>query len=168
MSKCEQCGRDFLPPYPGAPFCSTSCRKEAKIAGRKPTNKRTTVDPSDRAARREGKERFKSDDLVCQGPDCTKRAAPHDHHVVYEQTVEKWGGDIWDKRNALALCFGKHEGQHKGKKLPITCLHDRNLDFAYELMGAAATDYLHRHYTGDDPRLEIWEKKLADGTLRHG
>ena len=79
------------------------------------------------------------------------------------------GGDIWDSDNALGLCFHDHGTHHKQiKKLPISCLHDRNLNFAYKLMGLSATDYLRRHYAGTDERLGAWENMVRYGALTIG
>jgi hypothetical protein len=90
----------------------------------------------------------------------------HDHHVVLEQHVDRMGGDIGDPDNALGLCFDDHLTHHKQiKKLPISCLHDRNLDFAYKLMGLSASDYFRRHYAGDDPRLDKLETMVKCGVL---
>lgn len=90
----------------------------------------------------------------------------HDHHVIYEQHVVRAGGDPGDPDNALGVCFDDHGTHHKQiKKLPISCLHDRNLNFAYRLFGLSASDYLRRRYAGDDERLAEWEDKVRYGAL---
>jgi hypothetical protein len=156
---CPREGEEFLPAYPGMEFCSAKCRSEAKkYTARNRANKPTTVG-------RRKDPRFISDDLVCQHPNCHKKKV-HDHHVIYAQVVERMGGDVGDPDNALGICFDCHGTHHKQiKKLPISCLHDRNFDFAYTLLGLAATDYLRRHYAGDDERIPEWEKKVRYGVL---
>lgn len=129
------------------------------MADRKSRNKPTTV-ASSKAKKDPG---FSSGDLVCQAPWCTKPVG-NDHHVIYRQHVERLKGDPWDPRNALGVCFHDHGTHHKQiKKLPLSCLHDRNLDFAYELMGLAATSYLERHYAGTDERLMSYEARVKYG-----
>lgn len=158
---CPRKGEPFLAAYPGMEVCSATCRREAKkLATQTGTHKRTTVRPT-----KHKDPRFQSGDLVCQHPNCHKPKV-HDHHVVYEQHVERMGGDTWDPGNALGVCFDCHGTHHKQiKKLPISCLHNRNFDFAYELMGLSASDYLRRRYAGDDPRIEGWESKFRYGVL---
>lgn len=97
----------------------------------------------------------------------------HDHHVVYEQHVKKYGGDVNDHRNALGICTKLrpgteydnrcHQRQHAGvRRLPTECLRDENIEFAFELMGMAAYDYFNRYYTGPDERCEAALNALAD------
>lgn len=89
------------------------------------------------------------------------------HHVVYEQHVTKWGGEVWDPRNARRLCTivpgGCHGGQHGLKKLATKKLLDCNIEFAVELMGEAAAGYLRRYYddSDPDPRLEALDAVAA-------
>lgn len=90
----------------------------------------------------------------CLAPRCTARAV-HRHHVVYEQHVERAGGDLRDPRNLVGLCVRCHlGGQHQRQApLPIAVLPDAVFEFAVELLGAgAAFEYLARRYAGRDPR----------------
>jgi hypothetical protein len=86
---------------------------------------------------------------------CRSKWPWHGHHVVYEQEVRRLGGDVNDKRNVLRLCPECH-GNHHGRSRPVllTCLTDANYEFAFELMGSRADDYLRSKYDGEDPRLE--------------
>lgn len=92
----------------------------------------------------------------CVGPRCTARAV-HKHHAVYEQAVQRAGGDLRDPRNLVPLCRDCHlTGQHQRKRpLPLWVLPDSVFEFAAELLGAgAAYEYLARRYAGRDPRLD--------------
>ena len=84
---------------------------------------------------------------------CGGRAA-HRHHVVYEQAIEREGGDTRDDRNLVWVCFDCH-GAHHGRSRPLelAVLPDSCYEFAGELLGLAGFDYLRRRYAGDDPRL---------------
>lgn len=89
----------------------------------------------------------------CNGPGCTNRAV-HQHHVVYAQEVRRRGGDLKDRRNLLALCWRCHMDHHaRTDVLPLTVLGDVHIDYAIELLGAYAFDYLERRYAGRDPRV---------------
>jgi hypothetical protein len=109
---------------------------------RKP-RKRTPADPHWNAAR----------GSVCVG--CGGVCGPlQQHHVVYEQHVRDAGGSLWDVRNALTLgayCHAQHHA--RAKPIPLAYLPDAALEFAFDLLGPAAVDYLGRHYSGDDARL---------------
>lgn len=85
---------------------------------------------------------------------CGQRSV-HDHHVVYEQHVERAGGDVKDRRNLVPVAFNCH-GAHHGRSRPLelAVLPDSCFVFAGELLGAAGFDYLRRRYSGEDPRLE--------------
>lgn len=80
----------------------------------------------------------------------------HLHHVVYDQHVRSQGGNRWDPADSLTLCIGCHCRHHANPNwaLPRTYLRDENYEFAFELMGPAAYDYLRRRYSGDDERLD--------------
>jgi integrase len=84
---------------------------------------------------------------------CGQRAV-HLHHAVYRQHVTRHGGDLRDPRNLVPVAFTCHGGHHSGAaRLRLSRLPDAVFDFAAELMGAAAYDYLRRRYAGEDPRL---------------
>lgn len=110
--------------------------------------------------------------MGCIRPDCLRRAA-HRHHVVYEQELRRrWDSSPkvrkrWptypklknDVRNLVDICFNHHtgtEGHHSGGRhtLPLEMLPDEAIEFAFELLGPFAYDYLRRRYAGEDPRLE--------------
>lgn len=85
---------------------------------------------------------------------CPRRSA-HRHHVIYAQHVEREGGDLKDGRNLVWVCFSCH-GAHHGRSKPFELqrLPDSCFEFAGELMGPAAFDYLRRRYSGEDLRLD--------------
>lgn len=69
------------------------------------------------------------------------------HHVVYEQHVRAANGDVYDQRNGLTLCHKCHSGHHQGNhRLTASLLTVENREFAYELLGEAAADYVSRYY----------------------
>lgn len=149
---CEICGIVLADPgWPSRPrrTCGPECRVEAirraKLGDGNPNFKGDEADKirwrSQAAAR-----------CVCCGSDDRLQL----HHVIYAQNVRRAGGDPWDPRDSLTTCIRCHCGHHHGTKgrIALTLLRDENLDFAFELLGAAAYDYLRRHYAGDDPRLE--------------
>lgn len=114
---------------------------------------------------RAGERRFKSGQDRCVHPACEYPAARahHEHHVVYRQHVRREGGDIYDPRNALRLCVSCHSSHHRrgSKIVPLAALRDENYEFAFELLGAAAFDYLRRRYSGDDVRLHRWLARVT-------
>ena len=86
---------------------------------------------------------------------CKLRAAKQGHHVVYKQELRKRHWPLYDLRDQMALCDQCHGDHHSANgKIPLSALSDRALDFAFGLLGAHAFDYLHRRYSGDDPRLK--------------
>ena len=59
--------------------------------------------------------------------------------------------------DALRVCVPCHLRHHSARKrIPLTCLTDDNIRYAFKVLGARAFDYLQRRYAGDDPRLEIF------------
>jgi hypothetical protein len=94
----------------------------------------------------------------CQGEGCLNRAV-HRHHVVYEQEIERRGGNKRDPRWFMALCMNCHFEHHNPgvdaeRKLPLRLIPDEAIEAAYELMGAYAYDYLRRRYRGEDARVD--------------
>lgn len=74
------------------------------------------------------------------------------HHIVYRQHVRKEGGDEWDPRNGLTLCVACHVSHHKyGRVFPLILLPEVALEFAFDLLGPAAGNYLPRRYSGPAP-----------------
>lgn len=88
------------------------------------------------------------------------------HHVVEKSWLKRHGfgpSIIWDERNALRLRPDVHR-QHtnRSKPVPARCLLDCNIEFAFEVMGPVAEEYLHRLYSGGpDPRIQR-ASKLAE------
>ena len=76
----------------------------------------------------------------------------HNHHVVYTQHVLRVDGDRWDPANALRLCLGCHVLAHQ-HEVPVSVLRPVNIEYAFELLGDAAYDYLKRYYRDDRPEL---------------
>jgi len=90
-----------------------------------------------------------------------QRGPFHPHHVVREQDVRYL--DPHDPRNALRLNPGVHWNHHHAtERIPLICLTDDNLAFAYEEFGPAAYEYLRRHYAGEDARVTVsgWEPRI--------
>lgn len=107
--------------------------------------------------------------MGCIHPDCLKRA-PHSHHVVYEQELQRrWDSDPkvretyprysllkGDVRNLVDMCQPHHFDHHGGSfKIEVVQLSDDALTFSFEILGPYAYDYIKRRYRGDDPRLEL-------------
>lgn len=77
------------------------------------------------------------------------------HHVVERQWLRQRGLDEWDPRNALRVIKPVHARHTSAvKRIPLRCLTEESVSYAFELMGLAAHPYLHRHYEGEDPRVE--------------
>lgn len=82
------------------------------------------------------------------------------HHVLYRQHLRDIGFDEWDARNALRLCdrYSRrrcHPRHHaRGTVVRLAVLTDENIDYAFEVLGPYAADYLRRHYDGDDERVQ--------------
>jgi hypothetical protein len=89
------------------------------------------------------------------------------HHIIEKQWLKRHGfewRDRYDTRAALRLCLLCHHGQtSKLKKVELKNLTLDNLEYAFEVMGAAAADYLHRHYEGPDRRVDELERKALLG-----
>jgi hypothetical protein len=92
------------------------------------------------------------DQRVCA---VTGRGGPwHAHHVIRVQDVRE--GDPHDPRNALRLGVVVHSRHHmKFERVPLTALLATNIEYAFELLGDYAYDYLHRHYSGEDDRVSL-------------
>jgi hypothetical protein len=99
----------------------------------------------------------------CQNPACKKpSAAWHPHHVIYEQELRGRGLPLYDTRNALRLCIRCHGDHHGIRPVPLTCLRDCNIAYAFKVLGGSASYYLKRHYAGEDPRIDEHERTLND------
>lgn len=95
---------------------------------------------------------------ACENPLCrweTPRRERNQHHCIYAQHVRGAGGDVWDPRNSLTLCYDCHARHHGGDRIPLSALPDSVFEFAVELLGTGPTyNYLRRRYRGTDPRLD--------------
>jgi hypothetical protein len=86
---------------------------------------------------------------------CLTRRAVHSHHVVYEAELRRRGLPKYDYANLMALDFDCHLSHHNGsQRIPLSLLSDENLDYAFNILGAYAYDWLGRRYAGTDPRLD--------------
>lgn len=95
---------------------------------------------------------------ACQAPGCMERQVPWEaHHVVEWQELRRLGLPKWNTMNVLRLCKHHHE-QHTShaQLLPLTALRNENYNYAFMVMGERAFNYLHRHYSGEDRRLDWW------------
>lgn len=86
------------------------------------------------------------------------------HHVVKEQTVRREGGDPWDLRNGMWVgvdcdCHRHHTDAFR--RIPLVNVPLEALEFAFELLGSWAADYLLREYDGFDERLGWMEARYA-------
>jgi hypothetical protein len=100
---------------------------------------------------------------------CGKPRSFHAHHAVDRCTLRIYGVTgvaEFDTRNALRLCDDLMDGiegrchlQFENRRIAISTsmLKDCNIEYAFEIMGAAAYDYLHREYANADldPRVEL-------------
>lgn len=168
----------------GAKFCSRACfnrdgraQRAAAAAAAKVTVARTgAANPNYKHGKRAGanirggSRKFKSGQSQCVHPLCEDPHRPsHEHHVVYEQHVKREGGDRWDPRNALRLCVSCHSSHHRrGRVVPLVALRDENYEFAAELLGSAAYDYLRRRYAGEDPRLDMMLRDIEAAAASSG
>lgn len=86
----------------------------------------------------------------------TGKSGPFDpHHVVEKSWLKREGLPLDDRRNALRLSPDVHANHTTGmEQVPQRCLTDANIEYAFEVMGVRATDYLARKYSGSDPRVE--------------
>lgn len=112
---------------------------------------------------RAGTRRFKSPELRCLAPDCLAKGE-HEHHVIYRQVLRKRGLDEFDPRNAMKLCVSCHSSHHRrGKIIPTSALLDRHIEYAFEVLGIYAMDYLRRYYDDaePDPRIVNWSESYA-------
>jgi hypothetical protein len=127
-------------------------------------SKKVRVEPPDPEQReREDAERlaFKmaaAKQVVCAV--CRRGGSFDAHHVIEKQELERRGLWKWDPRGALRLCkgaLGCHD-QHTYKggddRVPLAKLTTENVDYAFEVLGAFAYDYLKRRYSGEDSRVE--------------
>lgn len=131
MNTCESCDEEFLPAFSAQEYCSRECRKKAT---KKPPKRRPHIAGFEDTVRR------------CRVTGCNDTAGPA-HHVVYQQHLDDYGGDPGDSRNALSLCPVHHERHHKAaRRVKLAELRPENLEFARELLGPYADDYIATYY----------------------
>lgn len=135
-------------------------RARAPLPAREPKKARTPAHPVPvpvRAAER-SQARFRREDwdavplgrCACGRP----HAAEQRHHVVFAQEIRARKGEKWDPRNQLPVAVSCHAWIHSaGRPWPLAKLPDAAIEFAWDLMGPFAFDYLTRRYRGDDPRV---------------
>lgn len=86
---------------------------------------------------------------------CLMKRAAHTHHVFYEGELRRRGLPKYDHANLMALCVDCHFNHHNGsKRIPLSLLTEENLEYAFNILGAYAYDWLRRRYAGEDLRLE--------------
>ena len=97
--------------------------------------------------------------LVCGRTRRSARLALH--HAILEQSIRREGGDWYDTRVGMTLCESCHQAHHRRVRvIPLVLVPDSAIEFAYELLGPGAYDYLLRHYQGPDPRVDaLLERK---------
>lgn len=101
---------------------------------------------------------------------CGATGSFHAHHVIDKQTLRRKLGcgkrdpRLYDTRNSLRLCEGLngprcHMNSEWGGvsrvKVPTSRLRDANIEYAFEILGAYAADYLRHEYDDEagDPRI---------------
>jgi hypothetical protein len=92
---------------------------------------------------------------------CGRRAG-HDHHVITRQELRRrvspersYRSLQTDRRNIVRVAFDCHFDHHaQMRPFDLRCFPDAVFEFAGELLGAYAYDYLSRYYAGHDPRLD--------------
>lgn len=104
---------------------------------------------------------------ICQGT-----GSFHAHHVVDKAKLRRYGktgNALYDTRNALRLCEGldtkRCHFQFENRRVTLTTkmLLDENIEYAAEVLGPYAVDYLRAEYddTDPDPRLIELEHMAA-------
>lgn len=94
---------------------------------------------------------------------CGARAV-HRHHAITRAEIKRWGGLIDDPRVLVDAGHTCHFNHHAASKpYRLASLPDSVYAFASELMGPGPSyEWLKRHYSGDDPRLDAllkaWEQ----------
>lgn len=103
---------------------------------------------------------------------CGEAGGFHAHHAVDKATLrDKYGlrgQGLYDTRNALRLCEGLDGNrchlnfENRGVVVKTIMLRDSNVEYAWEIMGPAAIDYLRREYDDvedPDPRIAELESR---------
>lgn len=123
---------------------------------------RVSVTMAERAALADRQRAFWLEALKQPGP------TPFEaHHVIRRQDLRALGKDEWDPRNARRIALQAHDEHHVpgalgDPRIKTTALLDMNVDYAFEVLGDYALDYLRRRYNDDDqdPRLRARERAM--------
>lgn len=87
---------------------------------------------------------------------CGNGGAWHSHHGVFKKLLKQRGLPLYDTRNAIRLCPNCNLGlENRSVRFPLAKLTDQCIEYAFEVLGAYAYDWLKRTYDGDDDRVEI-------------
>ncbi len=158
FAKCEVCYAT-LPLGSQRKTCGQECRNELVRRG-----KLGRKNPMYRNGSAEDKARWRTARMSkCQV--CPSSERLHQHHVVYAQSVEDYGGDINDPRNSFTVCHSCHGSQHghdDQAKIMVEELSGDNWRFAIELLGVYAFDYIYKHYLGGMERTAQIVMKFCD------
>lgn len=90
------------------------------------------------------------------------------HHVIEKKYLKANNLPLYNTENSLRLCDEQtdndcHGGHTSGmRRIPLRCLTDRNIQYAFYLLGPAAYYYLKARYTGEDERVERAFAELED------
>lgn len=143
MPSCEVCGD------PASSRQSKTCRKTACRSEIRARSKRGALNPMAGPRTSRKREWYAAKETSCRCCGSTRNLKQH--HVVYEQHVRKYGGDIYDPRNGLTLCMTCHNKHHHDAdgRLSTGDLRPENIEFAFELLGAYTADYFVRYYDDD-------------------
>lgn len=77
------------------------------------------------------------------------------HHVVEKRWLREHNLPQWDERNALRLRPDVHRKHtNRVEIIRLSYLLDENIEYAFEIMGPAAYDYLIRVYRGEEDRVK--------------
>lgn len=85
---------------------------------------------------------------------CGSHAGLQVHHTVRRQVLRRARVSQYPPDLALVVCEPCHaDHTSHARKLPMSALRDENIAHAFDALGAAAYDELHRTYAGTDPRV---------------
>jgi hypothetical protein len=103
---------------------------------------------------------------------CGKVGRPFQaHHVVDMATLRNYcglrGNALYDTRNSMRLCEGldtdRCHMQFENRRIRISTrkLTDDNIEYAFEVLGLYAIDYLRQEYDDSDPDPRIAARMLV-------
>lgn len=101
---------------------------------------------------------------------CGQGGPWHAHHVVDKRILQDRcklrGNALYDTRNAMRLCEGLDGNrchfnfENRVIKIATKILTDQNIEYAFEVLGPYAADYLRAQYDDSEPDARI-ERALA-------